>query len=130
MAAGETETAEEQLAADADDLERLHGKGAIRSKVRNGAMTTVCVHVYVNVPSLTGVRGDLMCRQAFLLFTQTSEAVTGRVMQVGMGALSGADGLAYRMYNKESAKAAKEQAGKSRSKLFQNRHKHSSSNYF
>jgi len=62
--------------------------------------------------------------------TQTSVAVTGYVMQVGMGALSGADGLAYKMYNKESAKAAKEQAGKARSKLFQNRHKASSSNYF
>jgi hypothetical protein len=47
-----------------------------------------------------------------------------------MGALSGADGMAYMMYNKESAKAAKEQAGKPRNALFKNRHKATSSNYF
>ena len=46
MAAGETETAEEQLAADADDL-ALRGKGAARSKVRyqsslGGAESFVC----------------------------------------------------------------------------------------
>ena len=61
MAAGETETAEEQLAADADDLERLHGKGATRSKVRNGTVTTACIHAHVNVPSLN--RRCAVCRR-------------------------------------------------------------------